>query len=452
MTVENYNYRTSQIMLRNQFPGKGKFQIPIIPKFQEKPGDFDDLLLIGFDKTHLEDQEHLDRMVHFFLYDYRFERVWKKPDNDIEKLSRYRAVLSPDFSMYLEMAPVMQLYNVFRNRWCGAYWASKGIRVIPTVNWGDESTFDFCFEGIEKGSVVAVSTYMASEHGNHQDQKEWFLAGYNEMLRRIQPEKIICYNTPFPEMQGNIIPVDYERSSWKYMSYHKGVEEDDLSAFQMGGTFQKECDILEAYRIGGTAKGGGSAYGGKWKPAKEEDERFIGEPGEIKITIDRNGNQRITKIGPNGLATKERHFSNHGNPSKHSNPHDHDITWESNHPAWGAVQNYWDGVVPEFKRYRRNSMKYTILTGHNSLEENRFKTKAEFIDVLSRGAEIELMWKGVHFGIVPEGAGDEVCIYLWNQPETEQIFRDAKDALEYQVASDRLGDVITQVTVIDRSF
>ena len=35
-------------------------------------------------------------------------------------------------------------------------------------------------------------------------------------------------------------------------------------------------------------------------------------------------------------------------------------------------------------------MKYTILTGHNSLEENRFKTQAEFIDVLSRGAEIIL--------------------------------------------------------------
>ena len=33
--------------------------------------------------------------------------------------------------------------------------------------------------------------------------------------------------------------------------------------------------------IGGTAKGGGSAYGGKWKPSKPEDERFIGEPGEV---------------------------------------------------------------------------------------------------------------------------------------------------------------------------
>lgn len=109
MTEENYNYHTSQTLLRNQFPGKGKLQIPIIPRFKAKEDDFNDLLLIGFDKTHLEDQNHLDRMVHFFLYDYRFERVWKNPDNDIEKLSRYRAVLSPDFSMYLEMAPVMQL-------------------------------------------------------------------------------------------------------------------------------------------------------------------------------------------------------------------------------------------------------------------------------------------------------------------------------------------------------
>lgn len=92
---------------------KRKLKISIIPRLVSRRRDFDGLLLIGFDKTHLEDQKHLDRMVHFFLYDYRFERVWKNSDNDIEKLSRYRAVLSPDFSMYLEMAPVMQLYIVF---------------------------------------------------------------------------------------------------------------------------------------------------------------------------------------------------------------------------------------------------------------------------------------------------------------------------------------------------
>ena len=115
--------------------------------------------------------------------------------------------------MYLEMTPVLQLYNVFRNRWCGAYWASQGLRVVPTVNWGDGTTFDFCFEGIEKGSVVAVSTYMASAHDNRCDQKEWFLAGCREMLRRIEPEEIICYHTPFPEMEDHLVYADYERSS-----------------------------------------------------------------------------------------------------------------------------------------------------------------------------------------------------------------------------------------------
>ncbi len=38
MTEENYNYRTSQALLRNQFPGSGKLKIPIIPKFEAKPG------------------------------------------------------------------------------------------------------------------------------------------------------------------------------------------------------------------------------------------------------------------------------------------------------------------------------------------------------------------------------------------------------------------------------
>lgn len=454
MTEENYNYRTSQTLLRNQFPGKGKLQIPIIPKFQAIPDDFDDLLLIGFDKTNLEDQNHLDRMVHFFLYDYRFERVWKNPDSDLEKLSRYRAVLSPDFSMYLEMAPVMQLYNVFRNRWCGAYWASKGIRVIPTVNWGDESTFDFCFEGIEKGSVVAVSTYMAWSHDNRKDQKEWFMAGYNEMLRRIEPEKIICYNTPFPEMQGDIVFVDYERSSWKYMSYERGAAgKEDLDAFKIGGTPNLNRDTIEPFLIGGyTDKGGGSAYGGKWKPSKPDDERFIGNPGDINRTKDPNGNSRETKIGQDGKATSERHYSNHGNSSKHSIPHDHKITWEGNRPNWGKTENYWDGNVPEFKVYGGYNMAYNVLTSHNSLEDNRFKTISDFKSCINRGGEVEIEWSGIHLGIIRYGKDNKITIYHWNQPDTERCFDTADDALEYMIGSDRLRDVITQVMVVDRTI
>ena len=56
MKEENYNYRTSQTLLHNQFPGKGKCQIPIIPKFPARADAFNDVLLIGFNKIHLEDQ------------------------------------------------------------------------------------------------------------------------------------------------------------------------------------------------------------------------------------------------------------------------------------------------------------------------------------------------------------------------------------------------------------
>lgn len=451
MTEENYNYRTSQTLLRNQFPGHGKMKIPVIPKFQEKSSDFDDLLLIGFDKINLEDQNHLNRMVHFFLYDYRFERVWKNPDSDLEKLSRYRAVLSPDFSMYLEMAPVMQLYNVFRNRWCGAYWASKGIRVIPTVNWGDETTFDFCFEGIEKGSVVAVSTYMASAHDNRSDQKEWFMAGYNEMLRRIEPEKIICYNTPFPEMQGNIIYVDYERSSWRYMSYERKRVHDDLESYKIGGTYRAHYDTIDAYLIG---KGGGSAYGGKWRPNpnKPNDQIFYGEANSVQryYISTRNGGYWVqVKYGDDGRAVMIRHETEHTPGSGHTNPHDHEVIWvgPDEHPVPGSPINYPDGQAPEFKSLRRYIGNMRIPYDADAL---RFQSISDFKKSMRYGAEVVIEWDGIEYGIWSEG--ERIRITCARHPEYNRTFTSADDALEYMVGEERLRDVITQVSVLDRSI
>ncbi len=133
MTEENYKYRTSDLFLRNQFEGTGEFNIPLIPKSNFSNEELLDLLLIGFDQIK-NDENNFDRMVHFFLYDYKFESIWNKPNAYVEKLKKYKAVLSPDFSMYIEMNRTLQLYNTFRNRWCGAYLARKGIKVIPTVN------------------------------------------------------------------------------------------------------------------------------------------------------------------------------------------------------------------------------------------------------------------------------------------------------------------------------
>ncbi len=79
---------------------------------------------------------------------------------------------------------------------------------------------------------------MVSEHGTTLAQKDLFLKGYNELLNRIEPEYILCYNTPFPEMEGNIITVDYDLSSWKHM-------EDDKQKSCLFYEKDNECDIIK---------------------------------------------------------------------------------------------------------------------------------------------------------------------------------------------------------------
>ncbi len=454
MTEENYKYRTSPLFLRNQFKGGGKHKIPVVPRFQPQEGDFDDLLLIGFDKIRLEDQRHLGRMVHFFLYDYKFERVWKNPDADLEKLRRYRAVLTPDFSMYLEMAPVLQLYNTFRNRWCGAYFASKGMRVIPTVSWGDESTFDFCFDGIEKGSAVAVSTYMVSAHGNHSDQKEFFMKGYNEMLRRIEPEKIICYNEPFPEMAGDLVFVDYERSSWRHLNDEPPLGD---AAVQFSAAPQPENGEL-IFKTGYVVcdrelnqKGEGSAYGGDWKPAKPEDERFLGRPGEIKVTCTLRGERYETKIGDDGRAIAERHHTDHNRShTGHTNPHDHNIDWDRGVPHPGKPINYPDGNIPEFKCFKEamKTMSEPIILKDDN--HGRFVSISDFKWCMHYGGEVQFLYNGKGYGIVHDPDG--IAIYEARKPETEKICKDADEVLEYLIDGVRLRDIITEVWVIERTI
>ncbi len=81
MTIENYNYRTDPLFLRNQFDAKGEgdYKMPQIPKAEFTFNDFDGLLLLGFDRAKADDTKHNNRIIHFFLYDYKFENIWKTP-------------------------------------------------------------------------------------------------------------------------------------------------------------------------------------------------------------------------------------------------------------------------------------------------------------------------------------------------------------------------------------
>lgn len=134
---------------------------------------------------------------HFFLDDYRFERCWKNPDSQIEELKKYDGVLSPDFSMYTNYPQAFQIWQVYRNRWCAAYWQSHGIKVIPTVSWSTEESYDYAFLGIPKGSVVAIGTVGIM---NDENAKTLFLNGFKELLRRVEPSEVLIYGNTLEEL------------------------------------------------------------------------------------------------------------------------------------------------------------------------------------------------------------------------------------------------------------
>ena len=81
-------------------------------------------------------------------------------------------------------------------------------------------------------------------------------------------------------------------------------------------------------------------------------------------------------------------------------------------------------------------------------EALRFKTISEFKWSMRCGAEVVIEWENKEYGIWAEGD----VIRITSKGKPEQKFRSADEALEYMVGEDRLRDVITQVTVIERTI
>lgn len=142
--------------------------------------------------------------VHFFVDDYQFTRLWAQPDKYINQLQRFRVVCTPDFSTYTDYPKALQIYNHYRKHWLGAYWQMHGIEVIPTISWSDESSFEWCFDGEPVGGVVAISSV-----GTQADSeaRRLFMAGYDEMMKRLRPSLILFSGAIPKECKGNLYEI-----------------------------------------------------------------------------------------------------------------------------------------------------------------------------------------------------------------------------------------------------
>lgn len=169
--------------------------------------------LIGFNYAKsTPNKEKCGKGCHFFIDDYQFERVWTSPARYLDVLRGFDFVLTPDFSLYMDMPLPMMAWNHYRSQALGLYWQREGLKVVPTLSWASPESYAFCFEGVPRRSTVAVST--VGVKGDESALAVW-RDGMDEAIKRLKPKRVLLY--------GGDIGFDFGRC--EVVEYANGVTE-----------------------------------------------------------------------------------------------------------------------------------------------------------------------------------------------------------------------------------
>lgn len=104
LTIKKYN-----LDLYDPYETDGPFEMPVIKKTLHIPYE-----LIGFNEA--TSSKHYQSGIHMFIDDYQFERIWNTPERYVNVLKQYDCVLTPDFSLYMDMPRAMKVWNIYRSR------------------------------------------------------------------------------------------------------------------------------------------------------------------------------------------------------------------------------------------------------------------------------------------------------------------------------------------------
>lgn len=179
------------------FPGDGPWGIPQLAPETTWP-----LRLFRYEGRFRKVPQPGD-FLHFFIDDYRFEVFWRKPRQVLPVALKVGGMLGPDFSITWEMPRVLQLCQVYRNRWLSRYAQVNGVKVIPTVRWADATSLDFCLLGLPKNSLLAVSTQADASNPHHYAVLHMAL---KRLVDTLSPRGLVVYGErcPLPDLDVEV--------------------------------------------------------------------------------------------------------------------------------------------------------------------------------------------------------------------------------------------------------
>jgi len=169
----------------------GKYGIPLLPAYKASiPESF---------ITYSDVRRNSDRScgIAGFESDRALMRLVRNLKKRIPILSQFHCVSEPDFSVKIGLPRAIQIYSTFLSNAVAYNFVTSGLSVLPSVSWGDKTTYDFCFDGHSQGGAFLVSTI-----GVLKDERTrfFFRNGFQEFLRRLQPEAVILYGDTNDEL------------------------------------------------------------------------------------------------------------------------------------------------------------------------------------------------------------------------------------------------------------
>lgn len=192
-------------LLSMAFDGVGKYDIPQIePVTELYIKDW-----IGFNFVATTKKSRETTGVHFYIDDYQFERIWNLPKRYADVLKEFGAVMTPDFSVYRDFPEAVRIFNHYRKHWCGAYWQTLGVNVIPTIEWSTQDNYEWCFDGEPQGGIVAVSNVGIMRD---KELRANYMKGYKEMLVRLQPKEVLMFGHIFDDYPGPVHYIKYQQA------------------------------------------------------------------------------------------------------------------------------------------------------------------------------------------------------------------------------------------------
>lgn len=128
------------------------------------------------------------RTVHFYTDDYKFEALWRKPEQ-LANL-RPRSVVEPNFSTSEVMPRALVLGAIFQKRWMSRFWQSCGIRIFVDLNV-QPRFYEANLLGVPKGWQSYATRYVNTLPDGTKAGVEWVERDYEVAERHADGNKVL---------------------------------------------------------------------------------------------------------------------------------------------------------------------------------------------------------------------------------------------------------------------